>query len=180
MMIKQAFLRGRQFLRSWQARPLSGLELAYISRILTPAQLGLFKALPFYEQRHALNVCRTLTGAGFGYDLDLLQASLLHDLGKFDSATGQAIPIWVKVANVAAGKLIGPLYRPWRTRQAQTRPGHWRYYFHLQAVHEDRGARLAREAGGGPRVAALIGELPRLQQRGDPSAKALVWADDLN
>jgi hypothetical protein len=180
MMITQAFLRGRQFLRSWRASPLSGLEMDYLSRILTLDEFGLFKALPLYEQRHALNVCRTLTGAGFGYDLELLQASLLHDLGKFDPATGQAVPIWVKVVNVAAGKLAGPLYRPWRARQAGAAPGTWRYFFRLQAGHEGRGARLARQAGGGPRVAALIGEPQRLRQRGDPAAKALLWADDLN
>lgn len=179
-MLKKAFLRGRQFVRSVQAKPLDLPDLAYLQTILTPAQFALFKAFPLYEQRHALNVCRTLTGVGFGYDLDLLQASLLHDLGKFDPVTGQSIPVWVKVVNVAAGTLAGPFYRSWRERQNKAGPGHWRYYFWLQAVHEDRGATLAREAGGGPRVAALIGECKKLQQQGDKAAIALAWADDLN
>lgn len=179
-MLKKAFLRVRQFVRSLQARPLDPLELAYLQSILTPAQFALFEAFPLYEQRHALNVCRTLTGAGFGYDRDLLQASLLHDLGKFDPVTGQSIPVWVKVANVAAGKLAGPLYRRWRERQKPAQPGNWRYYFWLQAAHETRGATLARQAGGGPRVAALIGECKKLQQQGDKAALALGWADDLN
>ncbi len=180
MILQKAFLRVRQFVRSTRAWPLDAPELAYLQSVLTPAQFSLFKALPFYEQRHALNVCRTLTGAGFGYDLELLQASLLHDLGKFDPATGAAIPVWVKVVNVAAGKIAGPLYRNWRTRQSQVRPGDWRYYFWLQAAHEARGAALAREAGGGPRVAALIGEGKQLQRQGDRAALALEWADDLN
>jgi hypothetical protein len=180
MIFKKAFLRARQFVRATQARPLDVSELKYLQGVLTPAQFSLFRALPLYEQRHALNVCRTLTGAGFGYDLDLLQASLLHDLGKFDPATGQAIPVWVKVVNVAAGKMAGPLYRHWRERQSSVRPGDWRYYFWLQAAHEARGAALAREAGGGPRVAALIGESKLLQRQGDRAALALEWADDLN
>lgn len=180
MILEKAFLRARQFVRSTQARPLDAPELDYLQRVLTPAQFSLFKALPLYEQRHALNVCRTLAGAGFGYDLDLLQASLLHDLGKFDPATGQAIPVWVKVANVAAGKMAGPLYRNWRERQNRALPGDWRYYFWLQAAHEAKGAAIAVEAGGGPRVAALIGECKKLRQQGDRAALALEWADDLN
>lgn len=180
MILYKAFLRVRQFVRSTLARPLDAPELEYLQSVLTPAQFSLFKVLPLYEQRHALNVCRTLTGAGFGYDLDLLQASLLHDLGKFDPATGQAIPVRVKVANVAATTIAGPLYRNWRERQSQARPGEWRYYFWLQAAHEARGAALAREAGGGPRVAALIGECKQLQRQGDKAALALEWADDLN
>ena len=180
MIFKKAYLRGRQFVRSWQAQPLSGPELGYLLTILTPAQFTFFKALPRYEQRHALNVCRTLTSAGYGYDVELLQASLLHDLGKFDPATGQAIPIWVKVANVAAGKLAGPLYRGWRNRQSQAKPGDWRYYFWLQAAHEKRGAELVQKAGGSARVAALVGEAERLEKNGDKAAQALSWADDLN
>ena len=180
MIFKQAFLRGRQFVRARSAKPLSGSELNYLKAILTPAQLALFKGLPVYEQRHALNVCRTLTGAGYGYDQELLQASLLHDLGKFDPATGQAIPVWVKVVNVAAEKMAGPLYRGWREKQAKARPGQWQYYFWLQAAHEGRGAELVRQAGGSARVAELVGECKRLQERGDPAAQALVWADDLN
>ncbi|MDB5078119.1 MAG: hypothetical protein JWP00_43 [Chloroflexi bacterium] len=180
MIFKKIFLRCRQFLRSWQAKPLTVPENRYLQGVLTPGQYALFKALPIYEQRHALNVCRTLTSAGFGYDRDLLQAGLLHDLGKFDPSTGQAIPVWVKVANVAAGKLAGPFYRSWRDRQAKNTPGGWRYYFWLQAAHEDRGAALAQKAGGGPRVAALIGECKTLGQRGDTAARALAWADDLN
>lgn len=180
MIFKKVFLRGRQFLRSWQAQPLSGPEIEYLQSILTPAQFSLFKALPLYEKGHALNVCRTLTSAGYGYDLDLLQASLLHDLGKFDPATGQAIPIWVKVANVAAGTIAGPFYRSWRDRQGQAKPGQWRYYFWLQAAHEERGAELVQKAGGNSRVAALVGQCKRLEQRGDRAALALSWADDLN
>lgn len=180
MMLQKAFLRTRQFVRSTRATPLDAPDLAYLQSVLTPAQVALFTALPLYEQRHALNVCRTLTGAGFGYDLDLLQASLLHDLGKFDPATGRFIPVWVKVANVVANAVGGGFYRAWRERQSAVESSHWRYYFWLQAAHERRGAVLAREAGGGPRVAALIGECKRLQQQGDRAALALGWADDLN
>jgi hypothetical protein len=180
MILKKTFLRGRQFIRSWQAKPLGEFEMDYLKSVLTPAQFSLFIALPLYEQRHALNVCRTLTSAGYGYDLELLQASLLHDLGKFDPTTGQAIPIWVKVVNVAANTVAGSLYQPWRERQGQARPSELRYYFWLQAAHEERGAALVREAGGSSRVAALVGQGKRLQQQGDRAAQALCWADDLN
>lgn len=170
--------RIRQLVRSLRARPLTELERSYVCRVLTPAQQSLFSALPIYEQRHALNVCQTLVRGGYGPDRELLQAALLHDLGKHDPLTGRSIPIWVKVANVALTKTLGRSFINRLGQQAP--PGNWRYYFHLQSSHEKRGARLALCAGSSKRVVALVGGCHTLKRRGDAAAVALSWADDLN
>ncbi len=178
MWLRAVFLRTRQLVRSVRARPLSEVELDYVRQLLNPGQLELFVALPSYEQRHALNVCRTLVRGGYGPDRDLLQAALLHDLGKYDPTTGRTIPIWVKVANVALSRTMG---RAFVKRLARSeRPDHWRYLFWLQTSHEKRGARLVLAAGSSKRVVALVGGCRTLQRRGDRAAIALKWADDLN
>ncbi|HEX2914587.1 MAG TPA: hypothetical protein VH186_27545 [Chloroflexia bacterium] len=178
MILQKAYLRIRQFTRSMQARPLDAAELGYIEGLLTPAQFTLFNSLPLYEQRHALNVCRTLVKGGFGADRELLQAGLLHDMGKFDPATGRVIPVWVKVANVALTKICGPGFvaKLASTEDQQS----WRYLFWLQAEHEKRGAGLVQAAGGSQRVVALVGGGKSAQPSGDLAFRALRWADDLN
>jgi hypothetical protein len=174
MIVKTAFLRARQLGRSLRASALNETESAYIRMVLNPAQRALFEALPLYEQRHAYNVCRTLVSGGYSSDMELLQAALLHDLGKHDPTTGRTIPIWVKVANVAATMTLGPRFVARLARPDP--PNHWRYLFWLQTTHEERGAQLAQQAGSTPRVITLVGG----QQPDDPAAKTLKWADDLN
>lgn len=176
-MLKQSFLRSRQLLRSWRALPLTATEKAQIQQILLPGQADFFWQLPLYEQRHALNVCNTLIGAGYNEDNELLQAALLHDLGKRDPQTGRTIPLWGKVANVALTKIFG---RQVITRLAAEQPASWRYVFWLQLTHEKRSAKLAQSAGSSKRVIALVGNCKTLTQTNDPAARALKWADDLN
>jgi hypothetical protein len=175
-MFSQAFLRGRQLVRSLRAQPLDRAELETVSRVLNSGQLKLFLQLPVYEQRHALNVYNTLVVGGYD-NPELLQAGLLHDIGKFDAATGRSIPVWGKVANVVLSKIGG---KNLVSRLAKEQPASWRYVFWLQTHHEQRGAKLAQAAGSSPQVVALLGEYATLERNGDPTARALKWADDQN
>ncbi len=170
-------MRVRQLVRSLKAAPLSQAEQSYVKLLLNPAQVGLFFRLPIYEQRHALNVCRTLAASGFGPNLALLQAALLHDLGKLDLQTGRTIPIWAKCANVVLSAVGGPKLI---TRLASPNPKSWCYPFYLQIGHEERSAELAQAAGSAEEVIALLGQSKILLQANDNAAKALQWADDLN
>ena len=169
----KVYLRVRQLGRAISSHPLTPIETAYVRQILTSSQTTLFEALPLYERRHALNVCRTLVWGGYGSDHELLQAALLHDLGKFDPATGRTIPIWLKVVNVVLGRRMV-------ARLASERGGSWRYMFWLQAHHEKRGITLAESVGSSPRVIALLDGYSSLKYPADPSQVALAWADDLN
>lgn len=172
----KTYYRVRQLTRS--LRPcIDKAELSYIKSVLTEKQAELFFRLPLFEQRHALNVCQTLVAGGFGYDVELLQAALLHDLGKTDSLHNRSIPLWGKVANVVLRKLGGPALVTWL---ASTQPASLRYIFYLQCRHEKRGAKLIRQIGSSNRVVALVGRCSNLIRKGDMSARALKWADDLN
>lgn len=166
-----------QLARALRTLPLNEAEIVYVRDLLNERQAALYFALVPSEQRHALNVCQTLLKGGFGYDRELLQAALLHDLGKRDFATNRHVPVWGKVISVALEKIGGPNLV---ARLAKPAPQSWRYIFHLQAEHEARGATLAREAGSSPKVIALIGDYQSLYRQGDPAALALQWADDLN
>ena len=156
---------------------ISATDIAYVQNMLNASQATLFFKLPLFEQRHALNVCQTLVQGGFGNDVELLQAALLHDLGKADPDCGRYIPLWGKAANVILQKLGG---RGLVAKIASREPQSWRYIFYLQCRHEKRSARLARAAGSGKRVVALVGNCQTLLRKQDPTALALKWADDLN
>jgi hypothetical protein len=172
-MRREIHLRVRQLGRSLRARPLDRTELETVSRVLSVAQLKLFLQLPVYEQRHALNVYSTLVAGGYA-DRELLQASLLHDIGKYDAVTGRSIPIWGKVANVVLCKIGGENLVH---KLGKEQPTSWRYIFWLQTHHEKRSAHLAQAAGSSPCVVALLGGTV---SPGDSLARALKWADDQN
>jgi hypothetical protein len=170
-------MRVVQLLRAVRAQPLDETELQYIRGLLNEPQAELFFGLMTYEQRHALNVCRTLVSGGFGDDRELLQAALLHDLGKRDPDNNRHVPIWGKCANVLLSAIGG---KNLVARLASPNPQSWRYVFYLQTGHEARSAQLATRARSTSKVIALVGDYHALEQRGDPAAKALAWADDLN
>ncbi len=170
----QPLYRARQLALSLNATPLRTEEEEFVRRVLNREQAALFFKLARFEMRHALRVCRTLCAGGFGSDRELLQAALLHDLGKLDLKSGRRVPLWGKVANVVLCTVGGErLVR----RLAHPDPGNWRYVFWLQAEHERRGAELAQQAGSSERMVKLIGHYPG---RDEAAAKALKWADDLN
>lgn len=174
MKLAEMNYRVRQLVQSVKAAPLEAGDVDFIRDILNPEQAKLFFALPDYEKRHALRICRSLVQRGFGSDKELLQAALLHDIGKFDQESGRGVPIWGKVANVvletvSQDKLAKKLARP--------EPDSWRFVFWLQAEHEKRGAELSRLAGSSERVAALI---EKKSENNDPAAIALRQADDEN
>ena len=170
-------MRVLQLIRSLRAQPLNEAEVTYVRDLLNEKQAALYFGLVTYEQRHALNVCQTLLRGGFGSDRELLQAALLHDIGKRDPHTGRYVPLWGKVASVVLSKLGGSKLVK---NLAGPNPKSWRYVFYLQTGHEARGAALVREAGSSPKVNALVGDYQSLYRQGDPAAKALQWADDLN
>ncbi len=169
--------RVRQLTRSLQARPLNELEKAYVKNRLNPKQAPLFFSLAVFEQRHALEVCRTLASGGFGADRDLIQAALLHDTGKRDSKTGRSIPLWAKVVNVVLSTFGG---NGLVKRLANSAPNSWGYIFYLQIHHEEQGARLVREAGSSEKTVFLVGNNRNLPPEYELAAKRLAWADDLN
>jgi hypothetical protein len=148
-------------------RPIVGHEeRAALESWLTPAELGLFDAMPAADRRHGLDVVRSLRAAGAGQERDLLVAGLLHDCGK-----GPRVGLLHRVA-----WSLGQRYGTWIWRVAGALPT---FGFSLARLreHAATSADLARDAGCGERIVALI----RNQEAPiDDAGRLLLAADEDN
>lgn len=157
--------RARQLFAALRAR-VSAEERALVEAALTPAELRLFAAMPAYDQRHCLDVRRTLAEAGHADPL-LLRAAIIHDCGKVDDAGRPMSLPWYVLTTLlkrspglylAAARLLPPVA--------------------VYADHARRGARMARAAGSPPPIVEAISRYH------DPApaglAALLKWADEQN
>ena len=141
-------------------------EEAVAARLLPPAALPLFAAMPVADRRHALDVVARLLSAGID-DREVLSAALLHDAAK-----GRRMRLWHRVAGVLLERLAPSALE----RLASSDPRSWRHPFHLYLHHGTMSAEMALAAGCGPRVGEFI-----RGAAGGPDARlqhALVAADD--
>jgi hypothetical protein len=131
------------------------------------------------DQRHAVAVARTLRQAGHDQPA-LLQAALLHDVGK---CLGQ--PIIHRVLIVLAETFWPEALVRLSTASAEVSTvSWWRRPFVVHAHHPSIGAAWAREVGCGPLTIDLIarhqdppGKARTAEQR---LLAALQWADGMN
>ena len=180
--------RAQQFFRALRAR-IESVAWAEVEALLTPAQMVLFRRMPRYDQRHSLDVARTLCTAGHDHP-DLLAAALLHDVAK----SAGPLRLWHRVAIVLL-KAFAPRWLDWLAREAE--PGtvldspvqcHWRYPFYVHRVHPRVGARWAEEAGCSSLTVWLIACHQSLAGQGEEHCEAssrrllvaLRWADSQN
>ena len=155
----------RQTVRYLRAR-VSAAEHAALAAWLTPAQLSLFDSMDPADQRHGLDVVRSLREQGRD-DRDLLMAGLFHDAGK-----GRTTGVGHRVAWA-----LGERYGSSVWRLAARIPG---YAAALERMrrHAERSAELALQAGCSPLTADLI--LQRVEPRTAPMVDALRLADEAN
>jgi hypothetical protein len=139
--------------------------------MLSPAELRLFAQMPRYDQRHCLDVYRTLRRGGYTDPL-LLRAALLHDCGKVDD-DGRPIPLLYYGLFVVLKRLLPGLYElAARRGRGVLRP------FATHAAHEQRGAALAQAAGSPPELVAILRDYAA--RRTTEQTAALHWADEQN
>ena len=155
----------RQALR-YATGSVSADERRDLAALLTPRQLALFDSMHPADQRHGLDVVRSLRDAG-RTEHDLLLAGLFHDAGK-----GRSTGLGSRVAWSLSGR-----YGGWVRRLARTLPG-VRAGLERMDRHAERSAELALAAG----CSALTAELIRNQAtpRDPQLGAALLAADEAN
>lgn len=146
--MRPAQYRVEQFFRYWWSRPLSAAERAEVAALLGPRLAALFDRMAPGEQAHSLQVLRRVQAGGGDLPVGLLQAALLHDVGK----TLAPMSLAGRVAVVLAGKFLADLSQRW----GQGAPAGWRRPFVTAAQHAAWGAALCAAAGAEPLVVALV------------------------
>ena len=141
-----AVRRVKQFWRACRAT-VEPREMNGLSEYLDPAQRALFARMAVSDQRHCFDLFYSLRER-MGTDGPLLQAALLHDVGK----SAAPVRLWHRVAYVVLGKLSGRA----RAKLCARRGTGWRVPFFVLAHHTDLGADLALKAGCSGEVVALI------------------------
>jgi hypothetical protein len=176
--MKRALHLGRRFVRALSPRPPRDRDVAWVSGILEPAELTLWRSLPNHDRRYTIRVAKDVEGrlAGTEYagQPRWLAAALLHDVGKLDSSLGVFGRVLATLAGSAAGH---DMAEPWSQKRGVTR----RFGLYLQ--HPELGASRIRMCNGS-REAALWAEAhqdpDRWPSTGLPQVviDALASADD--
>ncbi len=188
----QFFAALKASLPIWAGGGLSaGDEAVPAAILMTPTQQHLFNGMSPNDRRHAIAVARTLQQAGYTQPA-LLQAALLHDVGK---SLGQ--PVIYRVAIVfleafwpaALARLSASQIPDDKTPSPfilhPSSFPRWRRPFVIHAQHPAIGAAWAKEAGCDLLAVRLIARhqdsltgLPL--DEADNLLAVLQWADDLN
>jgi hypothetical protein len=141
-----ATYRVRQFFSALVAR-VSPDDLREADEVLPPEAQKLFRRMNVSDQRHSLNVMRTLRQQGHT-EPDVLAAALLHDVGK----SAVWIPPWHRAIIVLARR-FAPGVLAWLTRGE---PRGWRRPFVVHRQHTEIGAEWAAQAGCSALTVLLI------------------------
>ena len=171
---RSARYRAYQFLAG--LRPiLEADDAAEVSAVLEERGLGLFVAMDPRDRRHSLAVMRWLRRHGSRDEhpsRDLLEAALLHDVGK------GRIWVWERVAFV----LLDALPRAVTRHIESSSGGGFRHALWTLRHHAELGAQRLEVAGARPRVVELVRrhtERPA-DVSDDPELARLVEADANN
>jgi hypothetical protein len=122
---------------------------AILAETLSTAQRDAFLTLPVYDQRHLCATYRYLRNKGIA-NTELLQAALLHDLGK--AALGGRVTLLDRTLNVLVGTFAPALL----DRLARLPAPRWRTGLALAVHHPRLGAEWAAELGCSARTCWLI------------------------
>jgi hypothetical protein len=154
----RALYRAGQFFRYLSPAPLNPAELARVDSLLTPALAALFRRMSPGEQAHSLAVLQRAQQQIPPAPPELLQAALLHDVGK----SVAPLTIIDRVLIVLGYSLFPKRASQWGTGE----PRGWRKPFVVAQQHPAWGADLAERAGAAPLVVNLI----RRHQEGRPAS----------
>ncbi|MBE2222556.1 MAG: HD domain-containing protein [Anaerolineae bacterium] len=145
--MSELFYRVRQFKQAVASPALNETGLTEVQAILSDAEFDLFLRFDRGEQWHSYQVMRTLQEAGHTQP-ELLQAALLHDVGK----TRSPLSVWDRSLIVVMKQVL-----PGKTAVWGQNPTHgWQRPFVVKAQHPEWGAEMAEAAGSRALVVDLI------------------------
>ncbi len=158
-----------QFFHYLKNSPLAPADRAEVRRVLPPRLAALFERMTPGEQAHSLRVLRAVRAEAGEVELPagLLQAALLHDVGKSRAPLG----LLGRVAVVLAGRLLPAHSRRW----GQGRPRGWRRPFVTAAQHAAWGAELCAQAGADPLAVRLVRQHQTAEGGAGVDAAESVW-----
>jgi hypothetical protein len=138
---------------------------------LTPDLAAAFRSLPAFDRRHLCRVYETMRLSGTS-DPDLLQAALLHDLGKCE---GNARVLFVhRTLRVVLDRLAPGLLHRLAALPAQR----WRFGIALAVHHPHLGAVRAARLGCSSRACWLIAHHEDRHALDDPDLARLIAVDE--
>ena len=148
--MRRARYRLSQFVTYLWPRPLGPAELAEVERVLGQPLAALFRRQTAGEQAHSWRVMQIVAqGAGpYAAQPELLQAALLHDVGK----SRAPLSLVDRTVVVLAGWLAPKAAERWAEGQ---RSG-WRRPFVTARCHAEWGAKLCAAAGAPPLTVSLV------------------------
>jgi len=146
--MRRARYRLGQFAAHLFPRPLSADEAAEVERVLGQPLAALFRRQTTSDQAHAWRVMQTVAGGAHARQRELLQAALLHDVGKSQAPLSLADRALV----VLARRFVPTAAQRW----GHGPPRGWRRPFVTARCHADWGADLCAQAGAPPLTVRLI------------------------
>jgi len=141
-----AWHRVRQFYHALAA-PLIQMDLSPVRHILGVQLFRLFEQLPPVERSHSLRVLGMLQQEGYS-DPDLLQAALLHDVGKSS--------IRLRLHERVLIVLLSPVMRKLTAGTDAGRKSRWQNMLRIARQHPRWGAEMVLQAGGSETLVWLI------------------------
>ncbi len=141
-----------------------------VPRALNLSQAAAFSSLPTFDRAHLIAVHDLLQRNG-ETDGDLLQAALLHDLGK--CRDGHCVRLAHRVARVILRRISPSLLK----RLARLPAPAWRLGFALAVHHPALGAEMATKLGCSPRTCWLIAHHEDMPAPDDEQLRRLIAAD---
>ncbi|MGH2533716.1 MAG: hypothetical protein ACRDJW_15600 [Thermomicrobiales bacterium] len=165
-----ALHRLRQGHAALRSAPVDEQAAIHAAR-LSPRQVAAFSSLPEFDRRHLCRDFDALRRVGVA-DMDLLQAALLHDLGK-RSPHGQ-VRLVHRVARVLLGRLAPSLLERLATLPAPR----WRLGLALAVHHPQLGAEEAARLGCSPRTCWLIARHEAQPPPHDDALAILIACDE--
>lgn len=147
--MKSTVYRASQFLHYWRNAPLNRAAQNRVDAILPTSDMrALFRRLSPGEQAHSLKVLERVLARYPAAPPELLQAALLHDVGKIVAP----LTIAERVLVVLGQKLFPGVWAGWGQGSARG----WRKAFVVANQHARWGADLAAQAGALALTSSLI------------------------